>query len=226
MAESGGEAIGSMGTDTPLAVLSERPQILYSYFKQLFAQVTNPPLDAIREEVVTSLVVTLGSEGNLLQESPEQARLLRIDQPVLLDKELAAIKALDEPGFKSRTLSILYSKAGGKHALKQRLDELKAEESPGRGRGRDDSRPLRPRRERRLDSGPRACWRPAASIIISLAKARAATAGWIVESGEPREVHHFALLIGFGAGAVNPYLAFRDRAATASRGHRVGRQAA
>src|SRR6185437_2504468 len=111
MATDGYEPVGSMGNDAPLAVLSDRPQLLYNYFKQLFAQVTNPPLDAIREEIVTSLITTIGSEGNLLEETPEQCRLLRLEQPILTNAELAKIKALDRPGLKSRTLSILFPRA-------------------------------------------------------------------------------------------------------------------
>ncbi|HEY1065180.1 MAG TPA: glutamate synthase large subunit, partial [Pirellulales bacterium] len=163
--------------------------------------------DAIREEVVTSMVVTLGSEGNLLQESPEQARLLRIDQPILLDKELAAIKALDESGFKSRTLSMLYSKAGGKNALKQRLDELKAEAS----KAVEDGVTILVLSDRGVSEGliPVPALLATGCVHHHLTKEGTRShCGLVIESGEPREVHHFALLIGFGAGAINPYLAF------------------
>ena len=107
-----------MGNDTPLAVLSDRPQLLYNYFKQLFAQVTNPPLDAIREEIITSLITTIGSEGNLLDETPEQCRLLRLDQPILTNAELARIKQLDSARLKSRTLSTLFPREEGADGMR------------------------------------------------------------------------------------------------------------
>ena len=129
MAADAAEAIGSMGNDTPLAVLSDRPQLLYNYFKQLFAQVTNPPLDAIREEIITSLVTTIGSEGNLLDETPEQCALLRLDQPILTNTDLARIKQLDSGPLKSRTLSMLFPRKEGAAGMKRRLDELRREAS-------------------------------------------------------------------------------------------------
>src|SRR5262249_25027689 len=129
MAADGYEPLGSMGNDTPLAVLSDRPQVLYNYFKQLFAQVTNPPLDAIREEIITSMITTIGSEGNLLDETPEQRRLLRLEDPILTDADLARIKAVDLPGLKSCTLSTLFPRSEGADGMRRRLEALRAEAS-------------------------------------------------------------------------------------------------
>ena len=136
MAEKGTEAIGSMGNDTPLAVLSDQNQILYHYFQQLFAQVTNPPLDAIREELVTSIGAFVGSEQNLFEETPEHCRQLRLASPVISDAELAQIKALDEPGLRACTLSALYDREAGDGALKTALDILTAQASKSIENGR------------------------------------------------------------------------------------------
>ena len=206
MAADGYEPIGSMGNDTPLAILSDRPQLLYNYFKQLFAQVTNPPLDAIREEIVTSLITTIGSEGNLLAEAPEQCRLLRLDQPILTNAELAKLKKLDRPGFKSRTLSTLFPREDGPQGMKRRMEQLRAEASAAIREGCT------------LlilsDRGVNAQWVPIPALLATsgihhhLIKEETRThCGLVVESGEPREVQHFALLTAYGAGAVNPYLA-------------------
>ena len=121
MATDGQEAIGSMGNDTPLAVLSDRPQLLYNYFKQLFAQVTNPPLDAIREEIITSMITTIGSEGNLLDETPEQCRLLRLEQPILTNAELAKIKQLDRARLaQPHALDCCFRAAKAPHGMRHR----------------------------------------------------------------------------------------------------------
>ncbi|MBS0208137.1 MAG: glutamate synthase large subunit [Planctomycetes bacterium] len=207
MASDGAEPIGSMGNDTPLAVLSDRPQPLYSYFKQLFAQVTNPPLDAIREEIVTSLITTIGSEGNLLDESAQQCRLLRLDTPIITNAELRKIKTLDRPGFKSRTLSTLFRRGEGADGMRRRLDALRAEASQAIA----DGVTLLILSDRGVDEH----WVPIPALLATsgvhhhlIREASRTHCGLIVESGEPREVHHFALLTGYGAGAVNPYLAF------------------
>jgi glutamate synthase domain-containing protein 2/glutamate synthase domain-containing protein 1/glutamate synthase domain-containing protein 3 len=206
MAADGYEPLGSMGNDTPLAVLSERPQLLYNYFKQLFAQVTNPPLDAIREEIVTSLVTTIGSEGNLLDETPEQCRLLRLDQPILSHADLERIKALDRPGFKCQTLSTLFRREQGIEGLRSRMAALRAEASAAIAAGATMLI--------LSDRGVNAEWVPIPALLATsgvhhhLIREETRThCGLIVESGEPREVQHFALLTGYGAGAVNPYLA-------------------
>ncbi len=212
MATDGSEAIGSMGNDTPLAVLSDRPQLLYNYFKQLFAQVTNPPLDAIREEIITSLVTTIGSEGNLLEETPEQCGLLRLDQPILTNTDIERLKQLDgsQPKcsrLKSRTLSMLFPRKDGPAGLKRRMDELRREASQAiadgvtililSDRGVNDE--LVPIPALLATSG----------VHHHLVREESRTrCGLVIESAEPREVHHYALLTGYGAGAINPYLAF------------------
>jgi glutamate synthase domain-containing protein 2/glutamate synthase domain-containing protein 1/glutamate synthase domain-containing protein 3 len=207
MASDGYEAIGSMGNDTPLAVLSHRPQLLYNYFKQLFAQVTNPPLDAIREEIVTSLITTVGSEGNLFDEAPQQCRLLRLEQPILSNSDLEKIRQLDRPGFKVRTLSTLFVKDAGGAGMEKRLHELRAEASKAIAEGvtliilsdRGVSGEMAPIPMLLATSG----------VHHHLVREESRTrCGLIIETGEAREVHHFALLCGYGAGAINPYLAF------------------
>src|SRR5436190_24255106 len=124
MARDGVEAVGSMGTDTPLAVLSNKPQNLFNYFKQLFAQVTNPPIDCIREDIVTSAVTTIGSEKNLLKALPESAHLIELKSPILTNEELAKLRHIDTPGYKSVTLPILYKVAGGAKGLEQAMENL------------------------------------------------------------------------------------------------------
>jgi len=207
MATDGAEPIGSMGNDTPLAVLSDRPQLLANYFKQLFAQVTNPPLDAIREEIITSMITTIGCEGNLLGSTPEQARLLRLETPVITNAECARIKALDRPGLRTATLSLLFPAAEGAAGMRRRLDEIRAEAAAAIAAGATV-----------LVLSDRGVDRERAAVPALLATGgvhhhlvRAGTrtrCGIVVETGEAREVQHFALLTGYGAGAVNPYLAF------------------
>jgi glutamate synthase domain-containing protein 2/glutamate synthase domain-containing protein 1/glutamate synthase domain-containing protein 3 len=207
MATDGAEPIGSMGNDTPLAVLSDRPQLLANYFKQLFAQVTNPPLDAIREEIITSMITTIGCEGNLLASTPEQARLLRLETPVITNAECARIKSLRQPGLVTKTLSLLFPAADGATGMRRRLDELRAEASQAIRDGATI-----------LVLSDRGVSRDRAAVPALLATAavhhhlvREGTrtrCGLVVETGEAREVQHFALLTGYGAGAVNPYVAF------------------
>ncbi len=207
MATDGQEAVGSMGNDTPLAVLSNRPQLLYNYFKQLFAQVTNPPLDAIREEIITSLVTTIGSEGNLLEETPQQCRLLRLEQPILTNGQLEQLRQLDMPGLKARTLSTLFSRAEGAEGMRRRMDALRQEASQAI---RDGVSLLI-----LSDRGVNADWVPIPALLATsgvhhhlVREGSRTRCGLVVETAEAREVHHFALLTGYGAGAVNPYLAF------------------
>jgi len=207
MATDGAEPIGSMGNDTPLAVLSDRPQLLANYFKQLFAQVTNPPLDAIREEIITSMITTIGSEGNLLATTPEQARLLRLESPVITNAECARIKSLRQPGLVAQTISLVFPAAEGAAGMRKRLDALRAEASAALREGATI-----------LVLSDRGTSRDQAAVPALLATAgvhhhlvREGTrtrCGLVVETGEAREVQHFALLTGYGAGAVNPYLAF------------------
>lgn len=207
MAATAEEAVGSMGNDTPLAVLSERPQILYNYFKQLFAQVTNPPIDPIREEIVMSLSSSVGSEENLLTESPLHCRQLKMDQPVLTNYELEQVRHIDQPGYKTKTLPMLYPVAQGGKGLEVALDQLCVAASQAIEEGYNILI--------LSDRGINAEFAPIPALLATgavhhhLIREKTRTrCGLIVESGEPREVMHFALLIGFGASAVNPYLAF------------------
>jgi glutamate synthase domain-containing protein 2/glutamate synthase domain-containing protein 1/glutamate synthase domain-containing protein 3 len=209
MADKGEEATGSMGTDTPLAVLSERPQLLYNYFKQLFAQVTNPPLDAIREELVTSLVSYLGPEGNLLAETPDHARRFRVNNPILSDEDVQKIRGVKEGHFKSVTLPTLFAVGGDGSALEQALDEL----CQAASRAIEDGATLLILSDRGADAqrAPIPALLATSGVAHHLIRNGQLTrCSLIVESGEPREVHHFALLFGYGAGAVNPYLAFES----------------
>ncbi len=208
MAESGKEPIGSMGNDAPLAVLSNRPQLLYNYFKQLFAQVTNPPLDAIREELVTSLVTNLGAEQDLFQETPEHCRQLKLDQPILTNDRMAAIKAMDSGPIRSITLPIFYDASRGGEGLSQAMDELCMAAS----RAVDDGYAVLILSDRGADKdrAPIPALLAAAGVHHHLIRETKRTrCGLVVESGEPRENHHFALLAGYGVCAVNPYIALQ-----------------
>jgi glutamate synthase (NADPH/NADH) large chain len=210
MARTGGEALGSMGTDSPIAVLSDRPRLLFDYFTQLFAQVTNPPLDAIREELVTSLGTVIGPEGNALSASPAHARQLVLPFPVLDNDELAKIVHInadgDLPGYATHLVRGLYDVSGGAAALKARLEEILSEVSVAIAAGarfvvlsdRDSSRSFAPIPSLLLTS----------TVHHHLIREKTRTlVGLLVEAGDVREVHHVALLIGYGAAAVNPYLA-------------------
>ncbi|MBX7165405.1 MAG: glutamate synthase large subunit [Pirellulales bacterium] len=206
MAVDGAEAIGSMGNDAPLAVLSDRPQLLYNYFKQLFAQVTNPPLDAIREELVTSLVTTIGSEGNLLDEQPEQCGLLRLETPILADRDLAKIRALDSGRLRARTFSTLFPRSAGAEGMRARIAALQAECSAALAAGA--TLLVLSDRGVSADQVPIPVLLAVSAVHHHLIREGTRTrCGLIVETGEAREVQHFALLTAYGAGAVNPYLA-------------------
>ena len=210
MATASGEATGSMGTDTPPAVLSDEPQLLYNYFKQHFAQVTNPPIDAIREESVMSLKTYLGAEGNLLCELPDQAKMLELSQPILTTEDLARIRAASfAHQRKPITLSMLYNVSEGEAGLKSALDELCRQASVAI----DDNHSILILSDRGV-SDTRA---PIPALLATSAVhhhlVRSGTrmkVGIIVETGEAREVHHFCLLTGYGATAVNPYLALES----------------
>ncbi len=207
MAAEGMEAIGSMGSDTPIAVLSSRPQVIYNYFKQLFAQVTNPPLDAIREEIVTMLITTIGSEGNLLAETPEQARLLRLDSPVLTNEQLARIRAIDKPGFKSFTVSTLFKAADGAEGMRRRIEEIRAEVTHAIAGGA--TLVILSDRGVSREKAPIPALLAVSAVHHHLIRGKdRMRCGLIVETGDAREVHHFCLLSAYGAGAMNPYLAF------------------
>jgi len=209
MARDGVEAIGSMGTDTPLAVLSDRPQLLYNYFKQLFAQVTNPPIDCIREEIVTSAEVALGSERNILKPEAESCRLIELKSPLLTNEELAKLKHLSKTHFKSVMLPILYKVNHGGAGMEKALEDLFARASQSIREGvnililsdRGLSRDLAPIPALLAVSGLHH------HLIREGARTRV---GLVLESGEPREVHHFALLISYGCSAINPYVAFES----------------
>ncbi|MFG1970641.1 glutamate synthase large subunit [Nonomuraea fuscirosea] len=210
MAKAGQEPIGSMGTDTPVAVLSEKPRLLFDYFTQLFAQVTNPPLDAIREELVTSLASTLGPEGNLLDPGPSSCRQLVLPYPVIDNDELAKIIHINDehdlPGFHPYVISGLYEVAGGGEALLRRLAEIRAEASQAIADGA--------RIVVLSDRGSSDALAPIPSLLLTgavhhhLIQEKTRTKiGLVIETGEARECHHMALLIGYGAAAINPYLA-------------------
>ncbi len=212
MALDGNEAIGSMGTDTPLAVLSERPQLLYNYFKQLFAQVTNPPVDAIREELIISTDTTVGPEANMLEPTPECARQIRLSSPILTNDELEKLKQLGAvgfSGFKSVTLSMLFPADQGRRGLQDALEDLchQASKAIVSGYGILVLSDRGVTRER----APIPALLAVSAIHHHLIREGTRTqVGFVIESGEPREVHHFALLLGYGAAAINPYLAFQS----------------
>jgi len=209
MARDGVQPLGSMGTDTPLAVLSDQPQLLYNYFKQLFAQVTNPPIDPIREEIITSTLVRIGSEANLLKPTATSARVIRLEQPILSNEEFEKLRHLNQPGFKTTTLSLLFKAADGPEGMNVALENMFRAAI------------------RFIESGTtvlilsdRGVNEEFAAIPALLAVAglhhhliRTATrtrVSLVLESGEPREVHHFAVLLGYGITAINPYLAFES----------------
>jgi glutamate synthase (NADPH/NADH) large chain len=213
MARAGYEPIGSMGTDTPIAALSDRPRLLFDYFQQLFAQVTNPPLDAIREEVVTAVSSTIGPEANLLVPGPESCRQLALPFPILDNDELARIiHANDDqqfPGLASHIVRGLYRVAGGGAALRDALERINTEVSWAIERG---ARVI-VLSDRNADSvdAPIPSLLLTAAVHHHLVRTKQRTkVGLLVECGDAREVHHMALLIGYGAGAINPYLAFES----------------
>ena len=224
MADKGMEPTGSMGADMPLAVLSERPQLLYDYFHQLFAQVTNPPIDAIREEIVTSTRVYIGSEGNLLAPSPQSCRQLKLTSPLMTDAELAKVKALHQEGFRPCVISILYPVAEGGAGMEAAMKRIYAEVDAQFAAGctifilsdRGVSAEL-----------------AAIPALLAVAGVQAHTIrkrirtqlSILLESGEPTEVHHFALLVGYGCTAINPYLALATVTDGIRRGYVKGQTA-
>ncbi|MBX5436193.1 MAG: glutamate synthase large subunit [Alicyclobacillaceae bacterium] len=215
------DPVSSMGIDSPLAVLSDQPHLLYNYFKQLFAQVTNPPIDAIREEIVTATATTLGSEGNLLHPRPESCRQIRIQTPILTNEELAKLVHIRRPGFWSAVLPMLFPAAEGARGLERALEEMFVEADRLVAAGVN----LLVLSDRGVDEAHAPI--PALLAVSGLhhhliRRGTRAKVSLIVESGEPREVHHFALLIGYGAGAVNPYLAFDTLTDCIERGSLAG----
>lgn len=206
MALNGVEAVGSMGSDTPLAVLSDRPKLLYDYFQQLFAQVTNPPIDSIREEIVTSPVTTIGRERNLLDPQPESCHLIKLKTPVISNEELAKLKNL-EGDFKSITLPILFNPKEGVTGLEAAIANICNEADRAIASG--TSIIILSDRGINKDNAPIPALLAVSGLHHHLIRNGSRTkVGLVLESGEPREVHHFAVLLGYGCGAINPYLAF------------------
>ncbi|MDD6799409.1 MAG: glutamate synthase large subunit, partial [Firmicutes bacterium] len=214
MAKNGIEATASMGCDIPLAVLSEKHQPLFNYFKQLFAQVTNPPIDALREEVVTDTTVYVGSDGNLLYDKPENCSVLQIHNPILTSVDLLKIRCMDRPGFKVQTVSLLYYK---NTSLEKALDRLFVECDRAYKNGAN----IIILSDRGVDENhvaiPSLLAVSAMEQYLVRTKKRTAVSV-ILESAEPRDVHHFATLLGYGARAVNPYLAHESIAALIENG--------
>src|SRR6266567_2760850 len=207
MAKNGEEPLGSMGTDTALAVLSDKPRPLYDYFKQLFAQVTNPPLDQIREELVTSMESTVGPERNLLAPEPESCRQINLNDPVLSNEDVAKLRHVAHPWFKSTTLPMLFEIADGAPGLERAIENLQQRASEAIAAGHNV-----------IILSDRGVTRERAAIPSLLATAAVhhhlvrggerTRCGLVIETGDAREVHHICLLIGYGAGAVNPWVAF------------------
>ena len=211
MAATGKEAIGSMGTDTPVAVLSGRSRLLYDYFKQLFAQVTNPPLDAIREELVTALGGSLGPEGNIFEPGPHSCRQVFIPDPILDDDELTRLIHIDGPGgvadFKTAVIPCLYPVAQGGDGLRAAMDDVRRAASDAIADGVNIV--VLSDRGTTAELAPIPMLLATAGVHHHLIRQKSRTRiGLVVETGEAREVHHLCLLIGFGAAAINPYLAF------------------
>ncbi len=207
MAKDGVEAIGSMGTDTPLAVLSNRPKLLYDYFQQLFAQVTNPPIDSIREEIITSAQTTIGAEQNLLNPTPASCHLIALKSPILSNADLAKLQNLHSGGFKSVTIPILFPAQSGAAGLEKAIGEIcrLADQAIQSG----VSIVILSDRGVSVENAPIPALLAVAGLHHHLILQGTRTkVGLVLESGEPREVHHFATLIGYGCGAINPYLAF------------------
>ena len=203
MALNGAEAVSAMGVDTPLAVLSKKHQPLFNYFKQLFAQVTNPPIDAIREEIVTSTTVYVGEEGNILQENAQNCKILKVCNPILTETDLLKIKHMKKPGFQVEVIPITYYK---NTSLEKAIDRLFLEVD----RAHKDGANIMILSDRDIDENhvpiPSLLAVSALQQYLVRTKKRTSVA-LILESGEPREVHHFATLLGYGACAINPYLA-------------------
>ena len=233
MGKDGVESVGAMGIDTPLAVLSDRPKLLYDYFKQLFAQVTNPPIDPIREAIITSAETTIGKEGNLLEPTPESCHLIALKTPILTNEELATLKSLDCPsvhhfdnpalnppltkasgnhGFKAHTCSILFDPKSGVKGLESTLESIFDEVDQAIERG--CTHIILSDRDVNFYNAPIPALLAVSGLHHHLIRKGTRTqVGIILESGEPKEVHHFAVLLGYGCGAINPYLAletFKD----------------
>lgn len=210
MATNGVERVGSMGHDVPLAALSNRPRLLYDYFKQLFAQVTNPPIDSIREEIITSTMVILGTEGNLLEPDEKNCHRLKINRPVLTGEELDGIRSIDKPGFRAVTIPIFYKLRDDGKGIDNAMQDIcrQCEQEIMNGVNLIILSDKGPVDETHV---PIPALLASSGLHHFLINAGLRTrASLILESAEPRTVHHFALLIGYGVGAVNPYLALES----------------
>ena len=213
MARTGAEPIGSMGTDTPIAVLSQRPRLIFDYFAQLFAQVTNPPLDAIREELVTSTSSVVGPEGNVLQPGPDSCRQIVLPHPVISNEDLAKVLYLNEhgdhPEFKSFAIDGLYPVAEGGAGMRTAIEDIQAKVSEAIADGAKII--VLSDRYSNAENAPIPSLLLTGAVHHHLVRNRTRTeVGLIVECGDAREVHHMALLLGYGAGAINPYLAIES----------------
>jgi glutamate synthase (ferredoxin) len=207
MVIQGVDPVGAMGMDSPLAVLSEKPQMLYLYFKQLFAQVTNPPIDGIREELITSSSILLGDTGNLLDPNQRNSASIFLDHPILTNEQLNTIKHLNHDKFKTATLSILYKASEGAKAMDKALERVFREADKAISEGANIII--------LSDRGVNEIYAPIPALLASsglhqhlIRKEIRTNLGIVLESGEPREVHHFCALIGYGVTAINPYLAY------------------
>ncbi len=207
MAKDGKEPTGSMGDDTPTAIRSKKSRLLYDYFKQLFAQVTNPPLDAMREELVTSLTTNIGPEQDLFQETAKHCHQFKLDQPILTNEKLEQLRNISQGDLKAVTLNIVYQVNAGSDGLSNALDELCKQAS----KAIDDGNSILILSDRNINETNAAIPALLATSTIHhhlIREGKRTRCGLVIESGEPREVHHFALLFTYGAGAINPYLAF------------------
>ncbi len=221
MAYKGKEPDGSMGTDTPLAVFSDRPQLLFGYFKQLFAQVTNPPIDPVREELVMSLNMSLGSEGNFFDETPEHCQRVKLEHPILMGENIEKLRRMDRPPFKATTLSTLFPVEEGEGGMERALDEL----CQGAEEAIQEENTILILSDRGVgaDKAPVPILLATAAVHHHLVrKGIRNRAALVVETGEAREVHHFALLVGYGASAIYPYLAFESLADISGEGDLEG----
>ncbi|PRO66611.1 glutamate synthase large subunit [Alkalicoccus urumqiensis] len=211
------DPVGSMGYDSPLAVLSKKPQLLYNYFKQLFAQVTNPPIDAIREEIITQISTTIGAEGSVVNPKPDSCKHIRLDKPVLSNEQLESLRNQNLDGFKAETLPILFPAGEGNEAMAAALEQLFKDAE----KAMDNGAVLLILSDRGMDKDHAAI--PALLAVSALhhhlvREGRRTKVSLLLETGEAREVHHHALLLGYGAEAINPYLAYASLEDLRSRG--------
>jgi len=218
MSEKGVEQVGSMGNDTPLAAFSNKPKLLYDYFKQLFAQVTNPPIDSLREELITSTTVMLGTEGELLEPSEMNCRRIRLPHPILTNQALEKIRGIDKPGFRAVTLPIFYDVAQGGKGIEAAMQDLYRQSEQAASKGVNIII-LSDKGELEGDRAPIPALLAVSGLHNFLINAGIRTKiGLVLESAEPRTVHHFAMLISYGVGAVNPYMAFETIRSLVSSG--------